>query len=157
MNRPVTKPTGPSIPWTSTSRGVALLVGGLLTPVAMGLSLALFPVGATMLVYAFAGGVFAFRQPAQGWQWGLWVVGGLLLLTTLTLIGVLLFTSRGFEVFSSNGGFLEVMLLFGLVPAVVGGCLGGTTGSLLAGNRYKRAGLAITVIIVIAAALPFVG
>ena len=153
--RTVTRATGTSTRSLSTSRALALLVGGLMTPVVMGLSLALFPIGAAMLAYAVAGGAFAFRQPDQSWQWGLWVASGLLLASALALTAASIFTNSGLGV-GSNGGFIRATLVFGLAPAVIGGCLGGASGSLLARKRYKLAGVTITVLIVVAVALPFI-
>lgn len=137
----------------------ALLVGGVLAPFAMGLSLALFPVGGALLVYALASGIFAYRQPAQSWQWGLWVAGGFLLASFLALIvGIVAGLFAGDEITAVfGGGFLKATLVFGLGPAVIGGCLGGMSGSLLAHKRYTLAAGVFAALSVTAGILPFIG
>lgn len=135
---------------------LALLVGGMLAPVAMGLSLAVFPIGGAILVYALASGIFAFWHPDESWEWGLRIALGFLVASLIVLTGVLVFTDTSLEM-GSGSGFIKATLIFGLGPAVVGGCLGGMSGSMLAHKRYKRAGIALLALIVAAGSLPFVG
>lgn len=138
---------------------LALLVGAVLTPFAMGLSLAVFPVGGALLVYALTSGIFAYRHPHRSWQWGLWVAAGFLianiLLLTILLATALIASSGLDSIF--GGGFFQATLIFGLGPAVIGGYLGGATGSLLAHKRHKLAAVLLTVLFAAAGILPFVG
>lgn len=132
----------------SGSNALALLIGALLTPVATGLSLQIFPMGAPALVYAFVAGFFAFRHPEQDWQWGLWAAGGMV----VALMGVLLI-GGSFMWWTGNsvdlgGGWsiVKVTLIFGFVPALAGGCLGGAGGSLLARGSYNKFAVVIAVL-----------
>lgn len=118
-----------------------MLVGALLTPVAIGLSLQLMPLGAPMIVYGLAAAVFAYLRPSQNWEWGLWTSGGMLvaLAVVILLSPVAAVVSSGSVSLRTLWDMVRITLLRGFVPALFGGCLGGVTGILLAHRQYRNA------------------
>ena len=121
------------------TEGLALLIGAILTPVAVGLSLQLLPVVPALLIYALIAGIIAFRNPDQSWEWGLWAFGGMivaLMLAILIIGGVAIWSGDQIDALSIWGMF-EATSVFGLLPALVGGCLGGILGSYLS-NRAEN-------------------
>lgn len=138
-------------PWISPVKFIALLVGVILTPIAIGLSLQLLPIGAPLLLYTLIGGIFAYLKPKQSWQWGFWTAGGMLIaIASVQLFAPMLSGGRIELAFNE---FTRITLLLGFLPALVGGCSGGIIGHELAHSNYKRAvsiiGLVLTVAIVL--------
>lgn len=138
-------------PWISPVKFIALVVGVILTPIAIGLSLQLLPIGAPLLLYAIIGGIFAYLKPVQSWQWGFWTAGGMLIaIASVQLFAPMLSGGRIELAFNE---FTRITLLMGFLPALLGGCAGGLTGRDLAHSNYKRAGGIIGLILTIAIVL----
>lgn len=130
-------------------RTLALLAGAVCTPVALGVSLQLWPLWAPMLLYALLTAVFAYRRPESGWLWGLWTTGGhVLALLLVAILNVLASEATGFAG-SGTWPFLRVAGLFGLAPAFVGACLGGAAVGVLAKARYELFVLIIGAIVLL--------
>lgn len=112
---------------------LSVILGALLTPVAMGLSLQLFPIVPSLLIFALIAGFFAYRYPKQNWKWGLWPAGGMVLAFVVVLLigsGFILWSGENVDL-QAGWGMTKATLGFGIAPGVVGGCLGGTMGSFL--------------------------
>lgn len=127
--------------WNWKASVLAVLVGALLTPVATSLSLQLMPLGAPMIIYGFAAAVFAYLRPSQNWEWGLWTSSGMLaaLAVVIVLSPVAAVVSSGSVSLRALWDMTRITLLFGFIPALFGGCLGGVTGILLAHRQYRNA------------------
>jgi len=123
---------------TSPRRNAAV-VGALLTPPGAGLSLQLWPLVAPALLFALVGLFLGYRSPRLAWRVGLWMgVGLFLICLTLGVIvlGILVATGGGLaDVDAGTFDFARVTLLLVGLPGLVGGCLGGWCGALLARRR----------------------
>ena len=145
--------------WSSKAGATALILGGLLTPVAIGLSLQLFPLGAPMLLYAGLAAVFGYLRPSQSWEWGLWTSGGILLALALALVlgSLASLFSSDFVGIGASWDMIRVTLLFGFLPALFGGCLGGVTGILIAHDQYRNAAVVTAVVVAFAVVASLLG
>lgn len=136
-------------------RTIAFLTGAVLTPVALGLSLQFWPIGAPLLIYAGATAVFAYREPEKGWRWGLWTGGGHL--AAVLLVALVSLIAGGGTASSGAWPFLRIATIFGLLPAVAGACLGGAAIEFLSQVRYELFGLVLFLLLAASVVLLFVG
>jgi uncharacterized membrane protein YfcA len=116
-----------------------IVVGGLLTPVATGLSLQVAPMVAPALLYGVLGLIFGYRRPQPSWRWGLWLALGMALVTAVVafVLGIVLPVLRGDQGRSLEGEFefVRITALFAVLPGLVGGVLGSLAGARLARGR----------------------
>mgnify|MGYP006289207677 CR=1 FL=1 len=125
------------------ARVLALLTGAVCTPVALGLSLQIWPVGGPLVLYALVTAVFAYQRPESGWRWGLWTGAGHLATIVLVIVGTALLADTA--TFPSS--FVRVSVIFGLGPAVAGALLGATGVKVLSEARYELFGLVLGVLL----------
>lgn len=132
-------------------RTLALLTGAVCTPVALGLSLQIWPFGGPLVLYAVVTAVFAYQHTESGWWWGLWTATGHLAALLLVIVGTALIadTSR----FPSS--FVRVSAIYGLGPAVAGALLGATGVKVLSEARYELFGLVLGLLLVGAVLVTF--
>lgn len=124
-------------------RTLALLTGAVCTPVALGLSLQIWPVGGPLVLYALVTAVFAYQRPESGWWWGLWTGAGHLAAILLVIVGTALVADT--PRFPSS--FVRVSAVFGLGPAVAGALLGATGVKVLSEARYELFGLVLGILL----------
>lgn len=124
-------------------RTLAFLTGAVCTPVGLGLSLQIWPVGGPLLLYALVTAVFAYQRPENGWWWGLWTGAGHLAALLLVIVGTALVADT--TAFPSS--FVQVSAIFGLGPAVAGALLGATGVKVLSEARYELFALVLALLL----------
>jgi hypothetical protein len=78
------------------------------------------------LIYFFAGIVFGFLWPKESWRWGIWIVGPVIVLTSLSV----LFAGQ-LEIFLKKD--LPVILI-----ALIAACLGSFISAWFKSSRTKK-------------------
>lgn len=117
----------------------ALIIGAILTPVATGLSLQFLPVLAPLMIYGLIAAAFAYQNPPIGWKWGLWLSAGMLMAIVIVLLfggGYLIWTEPDIKVMNVLEG-ARITLIFGLIPAATGGCIGGLAAIYLSNKSVE--------------------
>jgi hypothetical protein len=121
-----------------------MLLGGVLTPVATGLSLQVAPLVAPLALYGVIGFAFGHWRPAQSWRWGLWIALGMVLVTVgaAVAMGIVVPVLSGGQGRSLAGefAFVRITTLFAILPGLAGGVAGALAGAAL--GRRRRGGTA---------------
>jgi hypothetical protein len=116
---------------------LAVLIGAGIAPISVGISLELIPLLGPALLYGLIAFVFGLISPGRSWRWGIWITLGIPMVIVLLPIADLV----NFSIGQRSGtpfsfGFLWVTLVFGFLPGLAGGCVGGYLGAA-AGRLWK--------------------
>ncbi len=121
---------------------LALITGAAITPLAVLLSLQFIPFLSAAVLYAVLGFSFGVSWPKPSWQWGIWVTLGTPIALLLVIVVISLVQPSPMQTAMSllSSSFVWITALFGYLPGILGGCVGGYAGAQFVRRRRAQEG-----------------